>query len=112
MRIDDQAVRDFLNGIDERHAKSTDFTSKMMVARAELYRALENSVAILIEQIGNYKVASNGQFVFSSTTTADRYNGTAREINAAAKRVAELQDEGKQLMQSQQEGWERLVTGK
>jgi hypothetical protein len=65
----------------------------------------------VIEEIGNYKVGANGKLVFSSPSTADRYNAAASEIESAAKRVAELEDEEKQLMQLQQEGWERFVSG-
>ena len=33
-------------------------------------------------------------------------------MTVAAKRVAELEEERRRLLKSQQEGWERLVNGK
>jgi hypothetical protein len=105
-------VRDLINGVDKRHERSTAFTSKMLTARAELYRALGSSTAILIEQFGKYKVDANGRFLFSSQSIADRYNDASRQVSAATNRLAQLEEERKKLVQFQQEGWERFISGK
>jgi hypothetical protein len=105
-------MRSFLSGVDKRHARSIDITSKTLLARAELYRAFGRALDILIAQFGSYKVQANGQFIFSSQLIADRYTAAATETNAAAKRVTDLENEGKQLLRSQQEGWERFTSGK
>jgi hypothetical protein len=42
----------------------------------------------------------------------DRYNVAAQAMTVAAKRVAELEEERKRLLKSQQEGWEQFVSGK
>jgi hypothetical protein len=111
LHVEKDAVRRFLEGVDQRHAKITAFVSRMSLARAEFYRAYEKCVAVLVGEFGAYKVV-NGQFIFPLRPAADRYNVAANAMTAAAKRVAELEEEGKQLMQSQQEGWEQFVSGK
>ena len=55
---------------------------------------------------------ANGQFIFPFQRTAERYNVAANAMTAAAKRVAELEEERKTLMQSQLAGWEQFVSGK
>jgi hypothetical protein len=101
----------FLDNIDKRHAETTAFTSRMFLARAEFYRAYEKYVAVLVGEFGAYKMA-NGQFIFPLQRTAERYNVAANAMTAAAKRVAELEEERKTLMQSQLAGWEQFVNGK
>src|SRR5712675_3532290 len=100
----------FLDNIDKRHAETTAFTSRTLLARAEFYRAYEKYVAVLVGEFGAYKVA-NGQFIFPLQRTAERYNVAANAMTAAAKRVAELAEERKAPVQSQLEGWVRLVNG-
>ena len=112
LSIDKTVIRGLLTGIDKRHAATTAFTSKQMHARAQLYQSFGKELDILIEQFGNYKVEANGQFVFSNQQLADRYDTAASEATAAAKRIAELDNEGKILVQRQQEEWERLISGK
>jgi hypothetical protein len=101
----------FLDNIDKRHAETTAFTSRTLLARAEFYRAYEKYVAVLVGEFGAYKVA-NGQFIFPLQRTAERYNVAANAMTAAAKRVAELAEERKALVQSQLEGWVRFVNGR
>jgi hypothetical protein len=98
----------FLDDVDKRHAETTALTSRMLSARADYYRAYEGCVAILAGEFGAYKVV-NGQFIFPLQRTADRYNAAAQAMTVAAKRVAELQEERRQLMQSQQQGWEQFA---
>jgi hypothetical protein len=109
--IDDRYIRAALSGIDKRQAQSTDITSKMLSANAEFYRATGGYVAFLIEQFEHYKVSTNGHFLFSSQSMADRYEAASRQINDAIKRLAELEEERKKLTQVQQEEWERFAWG-
>jgi hypothetical protein len=101
----------FVDNIDKQHAETSAFTSRMLLARAEYYRAYEKYVAVLVGEFGAYKMA-NGQFIFPFQRTAERYNVAANAMTAAAKRVAELEAERKTLMQSQLEGWVQFVNGK
>jgi hypothetical protein len=112
LNIDDRYVRAALGGTDTRLAQRIDITSKMLLANAELYRAIGDYVAILIEQFGQYKVSTKGRFIFSSESIADLHNDASRRINDAINRAAELDKERKQLTQSQQEEWERFASGK
>ncbi len=111
LHVGKDTISRFLDNIDKRHAETTAFTSKTLLARAEYYRAYEKYVAVLVGEFGAYKVA-NGQFIFPLQRTAERYNVAANAMTAAAKRVAELAEERKTLMQSQLEGWEQFVSGK
>jgi hypothetical protein len=111
LKIDDRYIRAALSGIDKRQAQSTDITSKMLSANAEFYRATRGYVAFLIEQFEHYKVSTNGHFVFSSQSIADRYDVASKQINDAIKRIAELEEERKKLARFQQEEWERFASG-
>jgi hypothetical protein len=111
LNLDDRYIRAALSGIDKRQAQSTDITSKMLSANAEFYRASGRYVAFLIEHFGHYKVSTNGHFMFSSESIADRYEVVSRQINEAIKRIAELEEERKKLNQFQQEEWERFAWG-
>jgi hypothetical protein len=53
----------------------------------------------------------DGEFIFPLKRTADRYNVAAQAMTAAAKPVAELEQERKRLLQSQQERWLTFVKG-
>jgi hypothetical protein len=111
LNLDDQYIRAALSGIDKRQAQSTDITSKMLSANAEFYRAAGGYVAFLIEQFEHYKVSTNGHFMFSSQSIADRYDVVSRQINDAVRRISELEEERKKLAQFQQEEWERFASG-
>ncbi|MGA9562454.1 MAG: hypothetical protein WBR32_15570, partial [Pseudolabrys sp.] len=65
-------------------------------------------VAVLVEQHGNYTVEPNGQYQFQNSSVVVGFNVAANAVKVAARRVAELEVEGKQLTKSQQEGWERF----
>jgi hypothetical protein len=108
--IDDRYIRAALSGIDKRQAQSTDITSKMLSANAEFYRATGGYVAFLIEQFEHYKVSTNGHFMFSSQSIADRYDVASKQINDAMKRIAELEEERRKLAQFQQEQWEHFAS--
>jgi hypothetical protein len=111
LHLEKDIVRRFLDGVDQQHAKITDLTSRMLSARADYYRAYESYVAVLAGEFGAYKVV-DGQFVFSLQRAVDRYHVAAHALTAAAKRVAELEEERKSLMQSQHAGGEQLVDSK
>jgi hypothetical protein len=111
LHFEKDTVRIYLEGVDKRHSKTIAFTSRMLSGRADYYRAYENCVAVLVGEFGSYKVI-NGQFIFPFQRAADRYNVAANAMTAAAKRVAELEEERKTLTQSQQEEWEQLVNRK
>src|SRR6266853_6604851 len=100
-----------LDNIDKRHAEITAFASRMLLARADFYRAYENYVAVLVGEYGAYKVV-NGQFIFPFQRTVDRYNVAASAMTVASTRVAELEEERERLLKSQQQAWEKFVNGK
>jgi hypothetical protein len=108
LRLEKDTVRSFMEAVDSRHAQTLAYIARMLSARADYYRAYEGYVAILAGEFGAYKVV-NGQFVFPLQRTADRYNAAAQAMTVAARRVAELQEERRQLMQSQQQGWEQFA---
>jgi hypothetical protein len=110
LEIDDRYIRAALSGIDKRQAQSKDITSKMLSANAEFYRATGAYVVFLIEQFEHYQVSTNGHFMFSSQSIADRYEVALRQINDAMKRIAELEEERRKLAQFQQEEWEHFAS--
>ena len=83
----------------------------MLLARADFYRAYEKYVAVLVGEFGVYKVV-NGQFIFPFQVTVNRYNVAVQAMTAAAKRVAELEQERKGLWKSQQLRWVQFINGK
>lgn len=105
------AVGKLLDNVDKRHAEITAFISRMLPARAESYRAYQNYVALLVAAFGSYKVV-NGQLIFPFQRDVDRYNVAANAMTAAGKRVADLDEERKSLLKSQQERWSRFISGK
>jgi hypothetical protein len=111
LRLEERLIRDFLEGIDHRHAQGTSFNSRMMSARTELYRALGDQLSILIEQYGAFEGGHGRQIVFSNQSALEGFNIAGRAASAAAKRIAELEIEGKKLQQMRQEAFERFVRG-
>jgi hypothetical protein len=111
LHLEKDAVGRFLQNLDERHAEITALTSRMLPARADYYRAYENYVAVLAGEYGTYKVV-NGEFIFQLQRTVDRYNVAANAMTVAAKRVAQLEDERKNISKAQQQRWEKFVDGK
>ena len=105
------AVGKFLDNIDKRHAETTALISRVLSARADLYRAYGNYVAVLTGEFGTYKFV-DGHFIFLLHGTVDRYNVAARAMTAASNRVAELEVTRKRLVKLQQEGWNPLAAGK
>jgi hypothetical protein len=101
-------LKTFLEGVDRWQAETTDLASKTLAARGEFYRAYGKCVQILLSEFGRYNVA-NGQFIFPFQSTADRYNAAAGPMSSAAKRIAELQEERKMVVQSQLKRWLHVV---
>ena len=110
LHLEKDTVRSFMEAVDSRHSQTLAYTDKMLSGRADYYRAYEKYVAVLAGEFGTYKV-ENGQFIFLFQRAVDRYNLAAKAMDAAAKRMAELDEEGKTLAQSQQEGWVQFVKG-
>jgi hypothetical protein len=100
-----------MDNIDKRHAEFQALWSRLLPARAELYRAYGDYVAFLIAESGTYKFV-DGQFIFPMQRAVDRYNGAARAMTAATRRVVELEEERRNLLKSQQDGWLQFVSGK
>jgi hypothetical protein len=100
----------FMDRIDARQADIAAVTSNLLSARAEYYRAYEKCAAALVSDFGIYKV-TNGQFVFPLQYMANRYNAAAGAKAAAAKRVAELEEKQRTLMQPSPKAWARFVSG-
>src|SRR6202048_3672421 len=98
LHLEKDTVRSFMEAVDSRHSQTLAYTDKMLSGRAEYYRAYEKYVAVLAGEFGPYRV-ENGQFMFPFQRTVDRYNLAATAMKAAAKRPAELAQEGKQLAQ-------------
>jgi hypothetical protein len=111
LHLEKDVIGRFLDNFDKRQAEITAFTSKMLSARADYYRAYENYVAVLAGEFGTYKVV-NGEFIFQLQRTVDRYNVAANAMTLAAKRVADVEEERKSLQKAQQERWEQFVNGK
>ena len=111
LHIENGTVSRFLRSVDKQHAEIMAYTSRMLPARANFYRAYANYVAMLAGEFGAYKIV-NGLFIFPSQATVDRYNAVAQAMNVAAKRVDELEREKAGLAKSQAERWMQFVNGK
>ncbi len=111
LHLEKDTIGSVLAKLDQRHAEIAAFTSRMASARADYYRAYERYVAVLVGEFGAYKVV-NGQFIFPFQLTVNRYNAAAEAMTAAAKRVAELDEEKKSLLKSQQSDWVQFINDK
>ena len=111
LHVDKDTTGRLLGRIDKRHAEITEFNARMSSARAGFYRAYESYVGVLVGEFGSYKVV-NGQFIFPFQLTVNRYNAAAQAMTVAAKRVAELEEERKGLLKSQQLEWVQFINGK
>jgi hypothetical protein len=106
--VENGTLSEFMTMIDAQHAEMTKLTSEVLAARAEYYNAYERCVAVLVREFGIYKV-TNGQVIFPLQSTADGYNRAATAMDAAAKRIAELEDERTTLRRSQLNRWKSFV---
>jgi hypothetical protein len=111
LHLEKDAIGRVLANLDKRQAEMAAFTSRMSAARADYYRAYERYVAVLVAEFGAYKVV-NGQFIFPFQLTVNRYNAAVEAMTAAARRVAELDEERKGLLKSQQTEWVEFIHGK
>jgi len=98
----------FLDGVDKWQAETADLASKTLSARGEYYRTYGKCVTVLLEEFDHYKV-TNGQIVFAYQSAADRYNAAAAAVTPTVKRLTELKEERKALMQSQLKRWLHIV---
>ena len=108
LHLEKNHSRGLLEHTDRRHAEIATLTSSLSSARADFYRAYQNYVGLLVGEFGGYKVVG-GQFIFPLQRTVDRYNVATQAMTNAAKRVAELEDERKRLLASQQVRWLQFV---
>ena len=111
LHVETEMIGKLMETVDKRQAEMTTFTSKMMAARAEFYRAYESYVAVIAGAFGTYKVV-DGQFIFPLQGTVDRYNVAATAMTAATKRVVALDEERRSLLASQQAAWVQFANGK
>jgi len=98
----------FLDGVDKWQAETADLASKTLAARGEYYRTYGKCVAVLLEEFDHYKV-TNGQIIFAYQSAADRYNAAAGAVTPTVKRLTDLKEERKALMQSQLKRWLHIV---
>ena len=111
LHVEKDTLSTFLDQLEQRHAKISAFASELLAARADFYRAYQNYLAVVLREFGAYKVVS-GQLIFPFQRTVDRYNIAAHAMSAAGKRVAELEVQRQNRMQSKPEGWEQFVDRK
>jgi hypothetical protein len=90
-------TNELLGTIDMRQAEIRDLLSKSLEAKAELYGAIGDRCAILIEQFGKFQVGPNDQFLFSDRSALARFNATGARINNAAKRIAQSMSDAAQM---------------
>ena len=98
----------FLDGVDKWQAETADLASKTLSERGEYYRTYGKCVAVLLEEFDHYKV-TNGQIIFAYQSAADRYNAAAGAVTPTVKRLTDLKEERKALMQSQLKRWLHIV---
>jgi hypothetical protein len=110
-KMGDEKTRELLSGVDNRHSKQRDFTQRMMRARSDLYRALDQVVTILSEQHGKFTVSSGDQVQFQNSAVASRYNAAAKQVEATGTRVMALEKEGTNLIKTYDERREKLLSG-
>jgi hypothetical protein len=106
--MENGTISEFMTVIDEQHAEMITLASKALAARGEYYSAFERCIAVLVREFGVYKVI-NGQVVFPLQSTADSYNRAAAAMEAAEKRIAELENEKTTLRRSQLNRWKSFV---
>jgi len=111
LHVDQDTVASLLGGIDKRHARTIELISRQLAASADYYRAYGKYVALVAGEFGSYKIV-DGQFIFPLQRTVERYNVAANAMAAAARRVAELEEERKALKEPIQEEWEQFVNAK
>jgi hypothetical protein len=94
----------FMDGVDKWQAETADLVSKTLSARGDYYRTYGKCVTLLLGEFAYYNVA-NGRIIFTAQSSADRYNAAASAVTPAVKRITELKEERKALMQSQLKRW-------
>jgi hypothetical protein len=115
LNVENGTISKFMTIIDQQHAEMITLASSVLAARTEYYNAYERCAAVLVKEFGIYKL-TNGQVIFPFQATADNYNRAAAAMDAATKRMAELEDERTNLRRSRLNRWkifvDHQVTGK
>jgi hypothetical protein len=110
LSVGNDTLAKFMAVIDAQHADIAAYFARISAARAERNAAYDKCAALLVKEFGSYKI-TNGQFIFRAQSTADGYNAAAAAMAAAAKRIAELDEEGAALKQAQLKRWKEFVGG-
>ena len=105
LNIADNLTRDLLNRVDKEHAERLAFVSQTLAARAEIYRALENTVAVAIQHYGSYSVDPNNRLRFADCSATDQFNAATRAVSVAMANLNEVAAEGRELDQSERKAW-------
>jgi hypothetical protein len=105
LNIRDGPTRDLLKRVDKQHAQRLAFVSQTLAARSEIYRALENTVAVAIQYYGSYSVDPNNHLRFADRSAADQFNAATRAVSVAMANLTEIAAEGKELEQSERKAW-------
>jgi hypothetical protein len=100
----------FMAAADEQLGERAALTTRMLSARGDYYNAYDKCAALLVREFGSYKV-TNGQFIFRLQPTADSYNTASSDMAAAAKRLADLDQEEGTLGQVRLDRWKKFVNG-
>jgi hypothetical protein len=111
LNVGKDTLAKMMDNLDNRRAAASAVMAKVSSARADFYRAYEKYVAMLEGELGGFRIV-NGEFIFPLQRTVDRYNAAAQAMTSAAKRVAESEEERKNVTQSQRENWIQLAAGK
>jgi hypothetical protein len=106
--LEKEVLDRFLDGVDKWQAETADLASKTLSARGEYYRTYGKCVTVLLGEFDHYSV-TNGRIIFANQSAADRYNAAAGAVMPAVKRLTELKEERKALIQSQLKRWLHIV---
>ena len=87
-----------VNRVDKEHAERLAFVSQTLAARAEIYRALENTVAVAIQNYGSYSVDPNNRLRFADCSATDQFNAAMRAVSVAMANLNEVAAEGRELV--------------
>lgn len=111
LNLSQGVIREVLAGVDRRHGKTRDITAKMMDARRDAYRSMAELVSILIAESGNYSTDAERKLSFQNPDAVARYNSAAQALAAAVARVQSVDAERQEFVRTQQEGWDRFMSG-
>jgi hypothetical protein len=107
--LDDDTRAQLMAQVGDRQSASLERITRMLHARVDLYRAIQAMQAIPIEQFGKYKSGPEG-IRFSSKALTDRFAAAAAEVNAANKRLDQIEERLLPKPPPTQPGWQEMVT--